>query len=109
MTPYTKTACQLCACTLSLGVGSAVHAERPNIVIILTDDLGYGDVSFLNPESKIQTPRMDALAREGVWATDAHTPSAVCSPTRYGLLTGRYPWKRNETGSSNLIHQTIRV
>lgn len=67
--------------------------SKPNIVIILADDLGYGDVSFLNPESKIQTPRMDALAREGVWATDAHTPTAVCSPTRYGLLTGRYPWR----------------
>ena len=66
---------------------------RPNIVVILTDDLGYGDVSFLNPESKIQTPHMDALASEGVWATDAHSPSAVCSPTRYSLLTGRYAWR----------------
>ncbi len=66
---------------------------RPNVVVILTDDLGYGDVSFLNPESKIQTPHMDALASEGVRATDAHSPSAVCSPTRYSLLTGRYAWR----------------
>lgn len=73
--------------------GNKTNPMRPNIVIILTDDLGYGDVSFLNPESKIQTPHMDALASEGVWAVDAHSPSAICSPTRYGLLTGRYAWR----------------
>ena len=67
--------------------------RKPNIVIILTDDLGYGDVSFLNSKSKIKTPHMDALAAAGVWATDAHAPSAVCSPTRYALLTGRYAWR----------------
>lgn len=66
---------------------------RPNIVIILADDLGYGDVSFLNPDSKIKTPHMDALAKEGVWVTDAHSPSAICSPSRYAMLTGRYAWR----------------
>jgi len=67
--------------------------EKPNIVIVLTDDLGYGDVSFLNPESKVKTSHMDALAKAGVWATDAHAPSTVCSPSRYALLTGRYAWR----------------
>ncbi len=66
---------------------------RPNIVIILADDLGYGDVSALNPHSKIPTPRIDELAAAGVVFTDAHTPSSVCTPTRYGLLTGRYCWR----------------
>jgi len=65
----------------------------PNIVVILADDLGYGDLSCLNPESKIPTPQMDRAAREGMTFTDAHSPSAVCTPTRYGLLTGRYAWR----------------
>lgn len=70
------------------------HANRqPNIVVILTDDLGYGDVSHLNPESKIQTPHLDALAAEGVTALDAHSPCTVCSPSRYSILTGRYAWR----------------
>ena len=65
----------------------------PNIVLILADDLGYGDVSCYNPQSKIPTPHVDRLAAEGMRFTDAHTPSAVCTPTRYGLLTGRYCWR----------------
>ncbi len=70
-----------------------VAQEKPNIVYILADDLGYGDVRCLNPESKIPTPHMDRLAAEGMTFTDAHSPSAVCTPTRYGLLTGRYAWR----------------
>lgn len=68
-------------------------ADRPNIVYILADDLGYGDLSCLNPESKIQTPHMDRVAAEGMTFTDAHSGSAVCTPTRYGILTGRYCWR----------------
>jgi arylsulfatase A-like enzyme len=71
----------------------AATAERPNIVIILCDDLGYGDVKANNPGCKIATPNMDRIAREGMRFTDAHTSSSVCSPTRYGLLTGRYNWR----------------
>jgi arylsulfatase A len=66
---------------------------RPNLVIVLADDLGYGDLSCLNPQSKIPTPRMDELAASGMIFTDAHTPSSVCTPTRYGLLVGRYSWR----------------
>ncbi len=76
--------------------------ERPNIVIVLTDDLGYGDVSFLNPDSKVQTPHMDALASEGVWATDAHSPSTLCSPSRYAMLTGHYAWRNKRTRGGRL-------
>jgi arylsulfatase A len=67
--------------------------ERPNIVFILADDMGYGDVSVYNPDSKISTPNMDRVAAEGMRFTDAHSPAALCSPTRYGFLTGRYCWK----------------
>ena len=65
----------------------------PNILYILADDLGYGDVSCLNPEGKIPTPNIDRLAAGGVCFTDAHSTSAVCSPSRYSILTGRYNWR----------------
>ncbi|MBO9561559.1 MAG: sulfatase-like hydrolase/transferase [Niastella sp.] len=68
-------------------------ADKPNIIYILTDDMGYGDLSCLNKESKITTPVMDKLAKEGVVFTDAHSNSAVCTPTRYGILTGRYAFR----------------
>ncbi|MGJ8643790.1 MAG: sulfatase family protein [Luteolibacter sp.] len=69
-------------------------AERPNIVYILADDLGYGDVQCLNPDrGKIPTPHMDQLAADGMTFTDAHTTSSVCTPTRYSILTGRYHWR----------------
>jgi arylsulfatase A-like enzyme len=71
----------------------AFAADKPNIVVILADDLGYGDVQSFNPAGKIPTPHIDALAHAGTIFTDAHSPSAVCSPTRYGLVTGRYAWR----------------
>ncbi|MBU2904194.1 arylsulfatase [Arenibacter algicola] len=67
--------------------------ELPNIVFIMADDMGYGDVGSYNPQTAIPTPNMDKLASEGIMFTDAHSPSAVCSPSRYGLLTGRYSWR----------------
>lgn len=66
---------------------------KPNIVYILADDWGYGDVSCLNADSKIPTPHTDRLARQGMTFRDAHSNSAVCTPTRYGILTGRYCWR----------------
>src|SRR5258708_1690691 len=68
-------------------------AETPNIIYILCDDLGYGDVKCLNAEGKIATPNMDRLGKAGMIFTDAHSSSAVCSPTRYGIMTGRYNWR----------------
>jgi arylsulfatase A-like enzyme len=85
-----------CIVVLAAGPVAALAAERPsrpNIVFILADDLGYGDVKCFNPESRIATPNIDRLAGEGMRFTDAHTSSAVCSPTRYGLMTGRYNWR----------------
>ncbi|MDF7806317.1 arylsulfatase [Pontiellaceae bacterium B12219] len=70
------------------------NPPNPNIIYILCDDLGYGDVQCLNPErGKIATPNMDRLAGEGMVFTDAHTSSSVCTPSRYGILTGRYNWR----------------
>jgi len=82
-------------CFLFLTVSLPLFASDrlPNIVYILADDLGMGDLSCYNGESKIQTPHADRLAAEGMRFTDAHTPSAVCTPTRYGILTGRYSWR----------------
>ena len=66
-------------------------SDRPHIVYILADDMGYGDVAVYNPESLTPTPNIDSLASQGIRFTDAHSPSAVCSPTRYGILTGHDP------------------
>ena len=72
----------------------SLAAERlPNIVIVLADDLGYGDPGCYNDQSQIPTPSLDRLARSGKRFVDAHTPSSVCTPTRYGILTGRYCWR----------------
>lgn len=79
---------------LFVPVAFAEEQKRPNIVVILADDLGYGDVQRLNPDrSKIKTPHIDKLASQGMTFTDAHSGSSVCTPTRYGLLTGRYAWR----------------
>ena len=74
-------------------LGRGVLSDHPNLVLIYTDDQGYGDVSCLNPDSRFQTPNFDRLAREGVVFTDAHCSDTVCTPSRYGLLTGRYSWR----------------
>ncbi len=91
------------------------EAAPPNIVVIMADDMGYGDVGAYNPDSKVPTPNMNRLAAEGIRFTDAHSPSAVCTPTRYALLTGRYAWrlpalKRGVTnGYSPLTIDTTRA
>jgi arylsulfatase A len=71
----------------------AAAPPQPNIVFFLADDFGYGDAGFLNANSKIPTPNLDRLASQGVRFLDAHDPTAVCTPTRYGILTGRYCWR----------------
>jgi arylsulfatase A len=81
-----------CASAQATDADSRAH-DRPNIVVILADDMGIGDPRCYNPESCVPTPCMDALAATGVRFTDAHSPSAVCTPTRYALLTGRYAWR----------------
>jgi len=96
--------CIMGACSTAL--------EHPNVVLILADDLGYGDIERYNSASQIATPNLNRIADEGMRFTDAHSPSAVCTPTRYGLLTGRYAWRtRLKQGvlqgySPNLIDTT---
>ena len=78
----------------SLGAITCGHDQsRPNVVFILADDLGYGDVSAFNPESKIHTGNLDALASNGIIFTDAHSASSLSTPSRYAIMTGRYPWR----------------
>ncbi|MBK27302.1 MAG: Cerebroside-sulfatase [Verrucomicrobiales bacterium] len=74
-------------------LGQGVWASKPNIIFILADDLGYGDVQSLNSNSKLPTPNLNLLASQGMTFLDAHSPSAVCTPTRYATLTGRYCWR----------------
>ncbi|MFZ9935784.1 MAG: sulfatase-like hydrolase/transferase [Luteolibacter sp.] len=109
----------LLASAVALGVGAAPCPaavqphSKPNIVYILADDLGHGDVKSFNPACGFATPGVDRLAREGMRFTDAHSASAVCSPTRYGLLTGRYPWRTRlqrgvmQTGQDPLIARDV--
>ena len=73
--------------------GPAHSAERPHVIVIYTDDQGFGDAGCLNEESRFPTPHLDQLAREGLSFTDAHCSDTVCTPSRYGLLTGRYNWR----------------
>ena len=72
---------------------SVFAAKPPNIIIVYVDDMGYGDASCLNPKSKFKTPNIDRLAKEGMTFTDGHCSDTVCTPSRYGLLTGRYSWR----------------
>ncbi|MCZ6771970.1 MAG: arylsulfatase, partial [Proteobacteria bacterium] len=84
------------AVTAAASLSSSLRANtraKPNVVFILADDMGYGDLSCLNENSQIPTPNIDRIAHGGIYFTDAHSPSALCTPTRYGILTGRYCWR----------------
>jgi arylsulfatase A-like enzyme len=97
---------------MSGGALLAANAQRPNIVLILADDVGYGDLSCYGAR-RVRTPNLDRLAAQGVRFTDAHSPSATCTPTRYALLTGEYAWRRKGTGvlpgSASLIIDPART
>ena len=81
---------------LTASMNSAISADKlPHILIILVDDMGYGDVGAYNPASKIPTPHLDKLGQEGMRFTDAHAPGPLCHLSRYGLLTGQYPFRAN--------------
>ena len=78
--------------------------KPPNIVLLLADDLGYGDVSF-NGATKLKTPNIDSLASQGVRFTDAHAPAAICQPTRYGIISGRYYWRAKARGPAYYFNE----
>ncbi len=86
-----------CALESSLLSQLVTAQDKPNIVIILVDDMGYGDPTCFNPASKIRTPHINSLAASGMRFTDAHAPGPLCHMSRYGLMTGRYPF-RTEVG-----------
>ena len=93
----------LAAALTVIGIGLACDGQPrtqrlPNVLLILADDLGYGDVSAYNDEARVRTTHIDALAQQGLRFTDAHSPSTVCTPTRYGLLTGRMPFRNGMAG-----------
>lgn len=83
----------LCTLVLFLFSIASFGQSKPNVIIILADDMGYGDIQAINPNSKILTPNLDKLTKLGMYFTEAHSGSAVCTPTRYGLLTGRYAFR----------------
>ena len=82
----------------SLAATDEAWADKPNIIIIYADDLGYGDLSCYNPKSAYKTPRLDQMAKEGVRFTDAHSPSTICSPSRYGLYSGQQIYRSTGRG-----------
>jgi arylsulfatase A-like enzyme len=104
----------------TVGFVSSVYAETitprdlPHIIYLLADDLGFGDPGCYNADSKIPTPNIDRLAKQGMRFTDVHSPSAVCTPTRYGILTGRYCWRTRLSrgvlnGYDRLLVETDRL
>ncbi|MCX6327141.1 MAG: arylsulfatase [Bacteroidia bacterium] len=96
------------SCNLAAQVQGNNENKAPNIIFILADDLGYGDVTVYNPQAKTSTPNIDRLASQGIRFTDAHSPSAVSTPTRYGILTGRYCWRsRLPVGVLNGYSQSL--
>jgi arylsulfatase A-like enzyme len=86
----------LAAIALAVGVPAAAAADRPNIVLVYADDLGFGDVSAYGATS-LRTPHIDRIAAEGLRFTDGHSAAATCTPSRYALLTGEYAWRRPGT------------
>ena len=83
---------------IALGAtATAALPERPNIVLLYADDVGYGDISC-NGATKVKTPNLDRLAAQGMRGTNTHSPSATCTPSRYALMTGEYAWRKEGTG-----------
>ena len=75
-------------------------ADKPNILVILTDDIGWGDFCSYNPKSKIPSPNLDRLVNEDMRFTNAHSPAGLCAPTRYSMVTGNYPWRGRNVGGT---------
>jgi arylsulfatase A-like enzyme len=87
----------IAACSLVSSARAAARAAKPNIVFILSDDVGYGDLVCYGAQ-RVKTPHLDRIAREGVRFTDAHSPASVCTPTRFAFMTGKYAWRQPGTG-----------
>ena len=83
--------------------------EPPNVILFLMDDMGYGDCRSYNADSKVALPNLERLATEGMLFTDAHSPSSVCAPTRYSVLTGNYPYRGRLENGTWIFHQPSQV
>ncbi|MDZ4851433.1 MAG: arylsulfatase [Pirellulaceae bacterium] len=95
MNQFRRYCLQIAVTLIAMHYASSLFAsERPNIVILYADDMGFGDLGTQNPDSKIATPNLDRLAKEGTRFTDAHSSSGVCTPSRYAILHGRYHWRK---------------
>ena len=88
----------LCSCLAVEGRTAPTAEPLPNIIIIYADDLGFGDLSSYNPKCAYKTPRLDRMASEGIRFTDAHSPSTICSPSRYGLYSGQQIYRATGRG-----------
>ena len=91
------------------GGETAAKSVLPNVVLILLDDVGYGDFKAYNGDSKIPLPHIDELAARGMVFTDAHSPAALCAPTRYSVLTGNYPWRGREPWGAWKYNQASQI
>ena len=83
--------------------------EKPNVIIFFMDDMGYGDCKAYNPESKVSLPNIESLCADGMRFTDAHSPSAVCAPSRYSVMTGNYPWRGRLENGTWMFHQRSQI
>ena len=97
----------LVICLTSLTAGA--RAAPPNIVVIMADDMGWGDLHANNPQSRVPTPNLDRLANNGMRFTDAHTPAAMCAPTRYAALTGNYQWRGRRSWGTWQFHKSSQL
>jgi len=87
----------------------SVAKERPNFIVVLIDDVGFGDYQCYNPQGRIETPAVDSLARQGMLFTRAHSPAALCAPSRYSMLTGNYSWRGRSPGGTWTFHGPSQI
>ncbi|MEM1061179.1 MAG: sulfatase-like hydrolase/transferase, partial [Planctomycetota bacterium] len=90
---HTRATRVLCLLAVATVIPVATAAERPHVVFVLADDMGYGDLRPFNPDSRLVLPRLESLAADGMRFTDAHAAGPLCHMSRYGLMTGEYPWR----------------
>ena len=99
----------LVAASFCLSAVSAFGAETPNILLVLVDDMGYGDCRIYNPQSQVPMPNLESLAERGMVFTDAHSAAATCAPSRYSMLTGNYPWRGRKPGGTWRYNEPCQI
>src|SRR5262249_18815060 len=97
MIPSSKILATLALLLVSASAGISAEPSKPNIIVILADDIGYGDLGCYGA-TRVKTPNLDRLAQRGLRFTDGYAASATCTPSRYALMTGQYAWRKKGTG-----------